>query len=418
MAGRTVYVGNVSAATPEQTLRELFGRAGAVTDLRIAGKPGYNNVYCFVEFQHASSAKAATCFNGSQLSGNTIRVSMAKANSTTPSSTSPVASPVLPPLTSYNFNPALAAALSAYSAALQPSALMQAEAQARLLNLPAFNTQLLQSNIQLRNNVKPKKPHHDPNKVQRTIYIENVAASVDEQALADHFRQHGPIVAVRLAAATDAGKKKGWIEFAQEPAALAAQGAGAVALAGSTLKVQPSRTAIHTNGLAQSTHAQEVQAAALANLQAQQAQQASQQMQTLGTQTHNRTMPAGATQLHQPQPDQSSDLTTSTSFPSAACSPRSHHAPAPSKAEISVQTHDAEDDCPGRSQAASPSARPEAGQTEPLSCESSPLRPAGGTTGPNTKPFDRHPAVKRGLDKATSTELPQPNLRMKRCRSS
>ena len=48
------------------------------------------------------------------------------------------------------------------------------------------------------------------------------------QALADHFRQHGPIVAVRLAAATDAGKKKGWIEFAQEPAALAAQGAGAV----------------------------------------------------------------------------------------------------------------------------------------------------------------------------------------------
>ena len=140
-----------------------------------------------------SSAKAATCFNGSQLSGNTIRVSMAKANSTTPSSTSPVASPVLPPLTSYNFNPALAAALSAYSAALQPSALMQAEAQARLLNLPAFNTQLLQSNIQLRNNVKPKKPHHDPNKVQRTIYIENVAASVDEQVCPGGFTCIGAI---------------------------------------------------------------------------------------------------------------------------------------------------------------------------------------------------------------------------------
>ena len=37
MAGRTVYVGNISAAIEEATLRQMFGRAGPVTDLRIAG---------------------------------------------------------------------------------------------------------------------------------------------------------------------------------------------------------------------------------------------------------------------------------------------------------------------------------------------------------------------------------------------
>lgn len=37
MAGRTVYVGNVSSATDEGTLRDMFGRVGPVSDLRIAG---------------------------------------------------------------------------------------------------------------------------------------------------------------------------------------------------------------------------------------------------------------------------------------------------------------------------------------------------------------------------------------------
>ena len=85
----------------------------------------------------------------------------------------------MPPLAAYN--PALAAALNAYNAALQPSTIVQAEAQARLLHLPAFNAQLNASNIQLRNNVRPKKPHHDPSRVQRTVYVESVAATVDEQ---------------------------------------------------------------------------------------------------------------------------------------------------------------------------------------------------------------------------------------------
>ena len=229
----------------------------------------------------------AVAMNGTPLGGKTIRVSMAKSAPNAPSSASPAlahpALAALPPLTA--FNPALAAAISAYSAALQPSTLMQAEAQARLLNLPAFNAQLTTSNIQLRNDVKPKKPHHDPSRVQRTVYVDNVAPVVNEQVrprhiasallllgkggmftrklrssilcasgshligvaayvhinryvlialmlvqhaqvLADHFRQLGPIVAIRLASNPDSSNRKAWIEFAHDAAALAAQNFG------------------------------------------------------------------------------------------------------------------------------------------------------------------------------------------------
>lgn len=59
---------------------------------------------------------------------------------------------------------------------------LQAEAHARLLQLPAFNKQLNQSNIQTRNSQKTsRKPHHDPDRVQRTVYVESVASSADEQ---------------------------------------------------------------------------------------------------------------------------------------------------------------------------------------------------------------------------------------------
>ena len=113
--------------------------------------------------------------NGAQLGGRTVRVSMAKPSPNTPTSSGSLCSPALQQLTG------LPPALAAIYGALEPSALLQAEAQARLLQLPAFNAQLNSSNIQTRNHQKPKKPHHDPGRVQRTVYVESVAASADEQ---------------------------------------------------------------------------------------------------------------------------------------------------------------------------------------------------------------------------------------------
>lgn len=122
--------------------------------------------------------------DGTKVGGRSVRVSMAKSSQSVPGSISARSGhPILPQLP---YDPAFAAAITAYSAALQPSSLLQAEAQARLLQLPAFNAQLNASNIQLRNNVRPKKPHHDPGKVQRTVYVESVAGSVDEQVFAPH----------------------------------------------------------------------------------------------------------------------------------------------------------------------------------------------------------------------------------------
>ena len=78
---------------------------------------------------------------------------------------------------------------------------LQAQAQARLLQLPAFSMLLgpLASLHQAATAVSaplalpitqaptppqvqpPKRPHHDPEKVARTIFVENVAEDVDEQ---------------------------------------------------------------------------------------------------------------------------------------------------------------------------------------------------------------------------------------------
>ncbi|KAK9811989.1 hypothetical protein WJX73_006687 [Symbiochloris irregularis] len=275
MAGRTIYVGNVSAATNENTLREVFGQAGSMTDLRIAGKPGYNTMYCFVEFATPSSAKLAVAMNGAELGGRNIR-------------------------------------------------------------LPAFNKQLNQSNIQTRNNQKTsRKPHHDPDRVQRTVYVESVAASADEQVLALHFEQFGPILAVRLASAVDTLKRKAWIEFADEAAAQSAQQCGDQELAGSVMKVRPSRTAIHTNQLQPATSAQAQSGP----------HQSLQHPKECDRDTDRRPRKA---QLPSQAQDQSSDVTTSTSYPGGTAhnSPqrdgfRGHESPGPGAANAATTAGDA-----------------------------------------------------------------------------
>ena len=142
---------------------------------------------------------------------------------------------------------------------------LQAEAQARLLSLnpslqfaslvPLQQTLPLQQALVARPLLsqtaaqRPKRPHQDPDKVERTIYIENIAEDVDEQVrsepplgcrlllccsgsarplrvsvrirttdclqvLADHFGVCGTVTAVRVAG-TGPGLRKAWVEFDQ-----------------------------------------------------------------------------------------------------------------------------------------------------------------------------------------------------------
>lgn len=58
--------------------------------------------------------------------------------------------------------------------------LIQAQAQARLMQLPAFNMLMPMSGVQTNSAVKSKRPHQDPDKVTRTVFVENVGDDMDE----------------------------------------------------------------------------------------------------------------------------------------------------------------------------------------------------------------------------------------------
>ena len=94
--------------------------------------------------------------NGLQLGDRQIRVSMAKA-------------------------PARSVSEQRHSSDLLAINLIQAQAQARLMQLPAFNMLLPMSGVQTNNVVKTKRPHQDPDKVVRTVFVENVDDEMDEQ---------------------------------------------------------------------------------------------------------------------------------------------------------------------------------------------------------------------------------------------
>jgi hypothetical protein len=101
-------------------------------------------------------AVTALAMNGLQLGDRQIRVSMAKA-------------------------PARSAPEQRHSNDMLAINLIQAQAQARLMQLPAFNMLLPMSGVHTNNMVKTKRPHQDPDKVVRTVFVENVDDEMDEQ---------------------------------------------------------------------------------------------------------------------------------------------------------------------------------------------------------------------------------------------
>lgn len=81
LSDRVVYVGNVAAEIDEPSLLAIFSNCGPVTEIRLAGKPGYNTVFCFVEYADPSHATTALAMDGMNLGDRQIKVSKAKAAS-------------------------------------------------------------------------------------------------------------------------------------------------------------------------------------------------------------------------------------------------------------------------------------------------------------------------------------------------
>ncbi len=76
-----LYVGNLSYATTEQNLRELFMQAGNVASVALIKEPGTERSkgFAFVEMSSQSEAsKAITMFNGYTLGDRQLTVSVAR----------------------------------------------------------------------------------------------------------------------------------------------------------------------------------------------------------------------------------------------------------------------------------------------------------------------------------------------------
>jgi RNA recognition motif-containing protein len=77
-----LYVGNLSYASTEEDLRDIFGQAGTVKSVTLIKDrdTGRSKGFAFVEMEtQAEAQKAISQLNGTQLNQRTLTVSMARA---------------------------------------------------------------------------------------------------------------------------------------------------------------------------------------------------------------------------------------------------------------------------------------------------------------------------------------------------
>jgi len=77
---KRIYVGNLSFGTTETTLRDLFGQAGSVSEVKVMldRETGRPRGFAFVEMSSESEAQAAVAqFNSRELDGRQLKVDIA-----------------------------------------------------------------------------------------------------------------------------------------------------------------------------------------------------------------------------------------------------------------------------------------------------------------------------------------------------
>jgi cold-inducible RNA-binding protein len=77
---KRLYVGNLSFGTTESTLRDLFGQAGTVSEVKVMldRETGRPRGFAFVEMGSETEAQAAVAqFNSRELDGRSLKVDVA-----------------------------------------------------------------------------------------------------------------------------------------------------------------------------------------------------------------------------------------------------------------------------------------------------------------------------------------------------
>ncbi|CAI5492303.1 unnamed protein product [Closterium sp. Naga37s-1] len=209
MGDRTVHVGNLETFVNESTLYLLFSQFGTVTNVRLAGDPKMQTRYAFVEFNDSVMAHAACLLDGLQVGSRNLRVSLSKP---------------------YAGKGAASAAVQNPLAALMGGAGLAAT--------PAVSA-------------APRKRStvEDQERISRTIHVRNVDIQITEAMLVEYFGVCGTVTAARTAGTNN--PRTAWVEFAAQQSALAALSLDGQVLAGQTLRISPSKSAIQTNALSQ-----------------------------------------------------------------------------------------------------------------------------------------------------------------------
>eukprot|EP00873_Tetraselmis_striata_P005998 jgi/Tetstr1/426262/TSEL_016581.t2 len=230
LLSRTVYVGNLSSAIDEASIRALFQHFGTVTEVRLAGQPNYQTRYCFVEFQTPEQAMQALSLNGLHLADRDIRVNIAKQSLGGGGGGGGMA----PAMGMYGMQAGMQAGMYGMQAGF-PGAYGAYGAMPGMGGMPGGRARV--------------QTPQDAERLTRTIHVDNVDPAITEFQMAQFFGVFGAVTAVRLAGMGGAPGRKAWVEFQDASAAQGAFQMDNQMLGMLAIRITPSKSVIHTNGL-------------------------------------------------------------------------------------------------------------------------------------------------------------------------
>lgn len=203
---RTIFVKNIGASATESDIRDAFSVKGAILGVRmpVDDTSGQHKGYAYVEFSTADSTSAALELNGLELGGQRTQVTRSI------------------PMKNHRH---------------------QTAAPRKDIPQRSNQRQILQGKLDRQDPVRQAEHH------STTIYVKNLAFSVDESKLRDHFAECGEVKQVLLTKnAQGRSRGFGFVEFATKEQAQSALAYNDSVLCGRELWISKSVRAITQKG--------------------------------------------------------------------------------------------------------------------------------------------------------------------------